>query len=79
MKLQVIHTETRPVQASSLYCYWIRVPDESGALRAVWIDSEMRAFEGQMEGEKSEGALIDEPDGRVGVATGATLYRLNYV
>ena len=62
MTLQVVHTEGRPIRASSLYCCWIRVP-ESAELRAIWIDSEMRAFEKQFAGEASEGALVDEPGG----------------
>jgi len=53
MTLQVVHTEGRPIRASSLYCCWIRVP-ESAELRAIWIDSEMRAFEKQFAGEASE-------------------------
>lgn len=63
MALQVVHTEKRPIRASSLYCCWIRVPGENGALRAIWIDSEMRPFEQQMAGATSEGALVDEPGG----------------
>jgi len=39
------------------------VPGENGELRAVWIDSEMRAFEQQMTRETSAGALVDEPGG----------------
>ena len=62
MTLQVIHTEGRPIRASSLYCCWIRVP-ESGELRAIWVDSEMRAFEKQFAGEANEGALVDKPGG----------------
>ena len=63
MTLQAIHTENRPLRASSLYCCWIRMPGEHGELRAVWIDSEMRAFEQQMTQDASEGALVDEPGG----------------
>jgi hypothetical protein len=63
MTLQAVHTETRPVRASSLYCRWIREREESGELRAIWIDGEMRAFEGQLAGETNESALVDEPGG----------------
>jgi hypothetical protein len=46
--LQAVHMKNRTPQASSLYCRWICV-DRPGGLRlvAVWMDSEMRAFEGE--------------------------------
>lgn len=48
MMLQAIHTEKGSPQASSLYCRWIRVEHREGAqLVAVWMDSEMRAFESE--------------------------------
>lgn len=46
MMSQAIHTEKRSPQASSLYCHWILVEHAEGSrLIAVWVDSEMRAFE----------------------------------
>jgi hypothetical protein len=44
--LQAVHMKNRAPQASSLYCRWICV-DRPGGLQlvAVWMDSEMRAFE----------------------------------
>ena len=47
MKLQFIHTRNGPPEASSLYCRWISTRQgEDGRLVAIWIDREMRAFEG---------------------------------
>ena len=43
---QAVHMKDRAPQASSLYCRWICV-DRPGGLQliAVWMDSEMHAFE----------------------------------
>jgi hypothetical protein len=59
---QAVHIESRTSQAPSLYCRWICV-DRPGGLQlvAVWMDSEMRAFErefhptgqGQEQGEQA--------------------------
>jgi hypothetical protein len=46
--LQAVHTKGRTPQASSLYCRWICVDRPEGTrLVAVWMDSEMRAFESE--------------------------------
>jgi hypothetical protein len=46
--LQAVHRKNRKPQASSLYCRWICVDRPGGSrLVAVWMDSEMRAFESE--------------------------------
>ncbi len=48
MKLQFIHKKESAPKASSLYCQWINSGQgEGGRLVAVWMDREMRAFEGE--------------------------------
>jgi hypothetical protein len=48
MVLQGVNKKIRDSKASSLYCIWIKNEQQPGsALTAVWIDSEMSAFEGQ--------------------------------
>ena len=46
--LEAVHMKNRVPQASSLTCRWICI-DRPGGLRlvAVWMDSEMRAFESE--------------------------------
>jgi len=45
---QAVHTKSTMPQASSLYCRWICVDRPGGSrLVALWMDSEMRAFEGE--------------------------------
>lgn len=63
MMLQVVHIAEGVRQASSLYCHWISVERPQGTeLLAVWMDSEMRAFEEQpsatSEAPESGGALV---------------------
>jgi hypothetical protein len=46
--LQTVYEKERTPQASSLYCRWICVEHPQGQrLLAVWIDSQMRAFENE--------------------------------
>ena len=46
--LQAVHTEKGSPRASSLYCRWICVENAEGSrLVAIWMDSEMRAFESE--------------------------------
>jgi hypothetical protein len=46
--LQAVYKKERAPQASSLYCQWICVERPEGThLVAVWIDSQMRAFENE--------------------------------
>lgn len=48
MKLQFIHNRNSAPRASSLYCQWISTRQgEGGRLVAIWMDREMRAFEGE--------------------------------
>jgi hypothetical protein len=48
MKLQFIHKRKSTPEASSLYCQWIWTRQgEGGRLVAIWMDREMRAFEGE--------------------------------
>jgi hypothetical protein len=53
--LQRIHKTERVPQASSLYCHWICVdrPEGNTQLIAIWIDNEMRIFEGELESAPS--------------------------
>jgi len=46
MKLQFVHKEILRGKGSSVYCQWIRHPQETGApLVAVWMDPAMNVFE----------------------------------
>ena len=48
MMLQDVYIGKGFRQASSLYCRWISVEGPEGAeLVAVWMDSEMRAFQNE--------------------------------
>jgi hypothetical protein len=48
MNLQFIHKTNSAPKASSLYCQWISPGQgEGGRLVAIWMDWEMRAFEGE--------------------------------
>jgi len=54
MKLQFIHKTNSTLKASSLYCQWIMArQEEGGRLVAIWMDREMRAFEGEFSHEAS--------------------------
>jgi len=67
MKLQFIHKRNRVPKASSLYCRWISTGQgEGGRLVAIWMDREMRAFEGEfVRGARVHGQLsgIEEVSG----------------
>lgn len=68
--LQAIHQKDGPGRASSIYCRWIRSDQREGSpLVAVWIDSEMRAFEGEFvascDAPLLEGGALEEPGRRV--------------
>ena len=46
MKLQFIHKTNGALEASSMYCRWIRTGQGEGEmLVAIWMDREMRVFE----------------------------------
>lgn len=65
--LQAVYTEKGCRKASSLYCRWILVERKGGAqLVAVWIDSEMRAYEGQFHplDQQTEQSHEEVPEGR---------------
>jgi hypothetical protein len=48
MVLQSVNKELRGSKASSLYCIWIENEQQAGSpLIAIWIDSEMIAFDHQ--------------------------------
>ena len=64
--LQNIHHKKEAPRASSLYCRWLQENRKPGApLVAVWMDSEMRAFEPEFVPEASEllEDALDEPGG----------------
>ncbi len=64
MKLQFIHKKENAPKASSLYCQWISSGQgEGGRLVAVWMDREMRAFEGEFVcGTRAEGQVAGVAD-----------------
>jgi hypothetical protein len=59
MKLQFIHKTDSVPKASSLYCRWISAGQgEGGRLVAIWMDREMRVFEGEFVREaRTDGQL----------------------
>jgi len=64
--LQAIHQKGGAPRASSIYCKWIRDNTREGApLVAVWIDSEMRAYEREFasESELLGQGVLEEPGG----------------
>jgi hypothetical protein len=67
MKLQFIHKTSGALRASSLYCQWIRTQHGEGEkLVAIWMDREMRAFEGEfVRGTRTEGQVagVEEVSG----------------
>lgn len=72
MMLQTIDRKKEVARASSIYCRWIRSEQREGSpLVAVWIDSEMRAFEGEFAGgseaQPLEESALEEPGRRVAV------------
>jgi hypothetical protein len=70
MKLQFIHKTNSALKASSLYCQWISTGQgEGGRLVAIWMDREMRAFEG----ESSHEAGMDGQVAGVAEVTGDPL------
>jgi hypothetical protein len=67
MKLQFIHEKSSLPGASSLYCQWISTRQgKGGRLAAIWMDQEMRAFEGEFARE----AGTDEQAASVGEVSG---------
>jgi hypothetical protein len=67
--LTAVHQENVSPRASSIYCRWILVEQKEGAhLVAVWIDSEMRAFEQEITGgSQCQAPQADAPGDSRGV------------
>lgn len=58
--LHAVHTKESANQACSLYCRWICVEREEGTrLVVVWMDSEMRAFERELESGREVRPVTD--------------------